>query len=71
MPSIDAASVKIEALLAYDDMMVECVTKVEKLAPLAVSIWTDVLKELDRRGKVQLVSGSYDDVGNALIQRLA
>ena len=71
MPSIDAASVKIEALLAYDDMMVECVTKAEKLAPLAVSIWTDVLKELDRRGKVQLVSGSYDDVGNALIQRLA
>jgi hypothetical protein len=53
MPSIDAASLKLEALLAYDDMMVECVPTVKKFAPLAVSIWTDVLKELDRRGKVR------------------
>jgi hypothetical protein len=55
---------------AYDEMIVECTVKVEKLAPLAFSIWTIVLKELDGRGRVRLVSGSYDDVGNALIQRM-
>jgi hypothetical protein len=70
MPSIDAASLKLEALIAYDKMMIECALTVKNIAPLAVSIWTDVLKELDRRGKVRLVGGSYDDVGNAIIQRL-
>lgn len=67
---IDAASMTTEALEAYDDMMIECVGKVESFAPLAVHVWTDVLKELDRRGRTRLVSGSYEDVGNALIQRL-
>lgn len=71
MPSIiDAASLTLEALIAYDEMMIECVPTVRKFAPLAASVWTEVLKELDRRGKVRLLSGSYDDVGNAIIQRL-
>jgi len=70
MPYIDTANLKLEALIAYDDMMVECTPKVENFAALAVSIWSDVLKELERRGKVRLISGSLDDVGNALIQRL-
>ena len=58
-----------EALNDYDVMMVECVLKVEKFASLATTVWSDVLKELDRRGKVKLVSGSYDDLGNAIIAR--
>jgi hypothetical protein len=71
MPSIDAASLKLEALVAYDQMMIECVPKVKKFAPLAAAIWTDVLKELDHRGVVRLVSGSYDEARNAIIHRLA
>lgn len=67
---IDAAAVTTTALEDYDDMMTECVMKVERFAPLAVNVWSDALKELDRRGRVRLLSGSYDDVGNVLIQRL-
>lgn len=70
MPYIDAGQMTLEALEGYDDMMVECVPRIEKFAPLASAIWTDVLKELDRRGRVRLTSGSYDDIGNALIMRL-
>jgi len=57
-------------LKSYDEMMVECATKVENFAPLAAGVWSDVLKELDRRGKVRLISGTYDNVGDALIERL-
>ena len=71
MSHIDATNLKLDALIAYDEMMVECITKVEKFAALATAIWTDVLRELERRGKVRLISGSYDDLGNALIQRIA
>ncbi len=70
MAHINAEQITDEALLSYDDMMTECVLKVEKVSALAMKVWSDVLKELDRRGKVRLVSGSYDDIGNALIQRL-
>jgi hypothetical protein len=70
MPCIDATKMTDQALDDFDAMMVECVTKVEKFASLATTVWTDVLKELDRRGKVKLVSGSYDDLGNALITRV-
>jgi hypothetical protein len=70
MPDIETHRMTDEVLKAYDEMMVECTVKVEKLAPLAISIWTMVLEELDGRGKVRLISGSYDDLGNALIQRM-
>jgi hypothetical protein len=70
MPYIDATRMTNEALEGYDKMMVECSIKIEKFASLAGFVWGDVLKELDRRGKVKLVSGSYDDVGNALVTRL-
>lgn len=70
MRIIHAAAMTLEALEAYDDMMMECVLKVEKFAPLAVDIWSEVLKELDNRGRVRLVSGSYDNIGKAIIQRL-
>jgi hypothetical protein len=66
----DASNVTTDALVDFDSMMIECAIKVEKVAPLALSLWSDILKELDRRGKVQLVSGSYDDIGNAAIVRL-
>lgn len=71
MALVDATRLTDQALDEYDAMMNECIAKVEKFAPLAVTLWSDVLKELDRRGKVRLISGSYDDIGNALIQRIA
>jgi hypothetical protein len=70
MPIVEAQKMTDETLQAYDAMMVECVTKIQSFAPLATTVWADILKELDRRGKVWLVSGSYDDIGNALIQRI-
>ena len=70
MAIIDARPMTDEALQGYDEMMVECTVKVEKFAGLATAVWSDVLRELDRRGKVKLVSGSYDDLGNALVLRV-
>jgi hypothetical protein len=70
MAYIDAQSMSDDALEGYDAMMLECVLKIEKFASLATAIWSDALKELERRGKVKLVSGSYDDLGNALIHRI-
>ena len=70
MAYIGAQNLTDEALQDFDRMMTEAAMKVDKLASLAVGIWSDVLKELDRRGKVRLISGSYNDIENALIQRL-
>ena len=70
MAYIGAQNLTDEALQDFDRMMEETAMKVDKLASLAVGIWADVLKELDRRGKVRLISGSYNDIGNARIQRL-
>ena len=70
MQCIDAAKMTDKALRDYDAMMMDCVLTVKNFASLATAVWSDVLKELDRRGKVKLVSGSYDDVGNAIITRL-
>lgn len=70
MAAINLKDLSNEALLGYDDMMTECFIKIEKLSPLAVSILSEVLRELDRRGLVKLLSGSYDDIGNAHIMRL-
>ncbi|HWX49671.1 MAG TPA: hypothetical protein VNZ61_16610 [Roseomonas sp.] len=67
---INAAALTDDALIRYDIMMVEAITKIRNLSALADSIWVEVLKELDVRGRVRLVHGSYDDIGNALIQRL-
>lgn len=69
MPAINAAAMTDEALISYDRMMVECVLKIDEVAALAIAVWSDVLRELDHRGFVQLVSGSYDDVGNAIVRR--
>ena len=66
---INAENITTDALEAYDNMMTECVLKVENFAPLATAVWAEALKELDKRGRVRLVSGSYDDIGNALVER--
>jgi len=66
---IDIAALTTDHLEAYDEMMVECTPTIRQFAPLAASIWTAVLKELDSRGRVHLISGSYDNLGDALIQR--
>lgn len=66
---IDAAKITDEALTSYHLMMVESVT-VKTFSPLAAAVWSDVLRELDKRGKMRLVSGDYSDPGNALFNPL-
>lgn len=66
---IDASVLTDAALQDYDTMMVEASVRVPTFAALAVNIWTEVLRELDLRGHASLVSGSYEDIGNALIRR--
>lgn len=70
MQIIDASKMTDKALLDYDEMMPECAPTIKNFASLATMVWSDVLKELDRRGKVKLISGSYDDLGNALLTRI-
>ena len=65
----DASSLNDKALQDYDQMMIEAGYKVEKLAGLADAIWGEVLEELSKRGQVRLMSGSFDNVGNILVQR--
>ena len=67
---IDASALTDEALTGYDEMMVETGIKVEKLSAVADTIWSDVLKELDKRQLVRLVSGSYEKLGDAATHRL-
>jgi hypothetical protein len=50
--------------------MIEVSLKVDRFSALALSIWDETLRELDLRGQVELISGSYEDVGNARIRRL-
>ena len=67
---IDVSVFTDEALEGYDQMMIEASLKVDRFSALALSIWDEVLRELDVRGKVELISGSYEDVGNSRIRRL-
>lgn len=66
---LDCANLTDETLIGFDKMMFEANVKVQFFSALATRIWGDVLRELDRRGHVQLVSGSYDEVGGALVTR--
>lgn len=59
-----------DVLLSFDDMMTKCVLMIDDISSLSMVIWTDVLTELDKRGKVRLISGSYDHIGDAMIQRI-
>jgi hypothetical protein len=67
---IDVSIFTDEALEGYDQMMIQASLTVDHFSALAVSIWDEVLRELDLRGRVQLISGTYEDVGNARIKRL-
>lgn len=69
MLSIQISVATDDQLVEYDKMMIECALEVERFSEIAAAVWTAVLKELERRGKVTLVSGSYDRIGDALIQR--
>ncbi|SDB13903.1 hypothetical protein [Agrobacterium fabrum] len=69
MRVFDASRLTDEALLAFDKMMNETYLRVVDISSLGVSLHADALEELEKRGKVKLVSGSFDDLGNALIQR--
>jgi hypothetical protein len=69
MHTIDIQKMSDADLKEHHEMMTECVIKVEAVSKLAVSLWQEVLKELDRRHLVRLIAGSYDDVGNAHIQK--
>lgn len=68
--NFDASKLTDRALQSFDQFMIEAGLKVEHLSPLGDALWSVVLKELGRRGKVSVAGGgSYDDVGNSLITR--
>jgi len=67
---IDFNNIPTDQLQSHDKMMIEATIKVKEFSHLSMQVWSAVLKELDKRGKVTLVSGSYDDIGNSLIHRL-
>lgn len=66
---IDFTAVPTDELVTHDKMMIEAAIKVAEISHLSMQVWSAVLKELDRRGTVKLISGSYDDIGNSLIHR--
>jgi hypothetical protein len=66
----DATTIPDENLHEYDQMMVKMNPRVRRFAPSANALWAVVLRELDVRGQVQLLCGSYEDPGNAKIRRL-
>lgn len=66
---IDTSNLTDEVLKAHDDFMTDACVSVERVSPLSINIWQEVLRELDLRGLVKLISGSYDRVADARIQR--
>lgn len=67
---IDAEKLTDEALIAFDQMMVDCSLQVAKTSAVADAVWSDVMREMGKRGLVQLLAGSYDNVRGANIVRL-
>lgn len=65
----DFSQQSTEALREYDQMMVQSVPIIDNFSSIAVSVWGAVLKELERRGEVKIISGSLDRIGGSLIQR--
>lgn len=66
---IQADKLSTDALRDYDQMMVESIAKVDLFSMIAAKVWSDVLKALQARGDITLLSGSLDDVGNMLVRR--
>lgn len=69
MRYIDASGMSEVDLQDYDEMMTRFCIGEGKISALGRAVWIDVLHELDRRGQVALISGSYDDIGDARIDR--
>jgi hypothetical protein len=69
MVQIDLQAMSAQQLQSYDQMTIEVSLKVKDISKLAVSLWQEVLKELNARNLVSLVSGTFDHVGDALIVR--
>jgi hypothetical protein len=59
-----------EGLEAYDDAMLHCQLTGVPTAPEEMATWAAVLRELQARGRVRLLSGSFEDIGKANIRRL-
>ena len=64
MAILAAFALTDNALKSFDEWMTVAFLTVDKPDSTAAAIWSDVLQELDRRGLVKLISGSYGDVVN-------
>jgi hypothetical protein len=69
MIGIDLSKLPTKELADHDSMMVEAAVRIQKISALAIQLWSAVLKELSNRKQVSLISGSFDDIGNAHITR--
>lgn len=69
MISFELEKLPADELKAYDRMMVETALRVIRLSRLALQLWSAVLKELSNRELVSLISGSFDEIATARIQR--
>ncbi|OHD05479.1 MAG: hypothetical protein A2095_06460 [Sphingomonadales bacterium GWF1_63_6] len=67
---IDAKPMSDLNLQDYDKFMSHAILSVESISIVAMRVWRDVLEELERRNQVQIVSGSLENIGDALITRL-
>lgn len=70
MSFIETKDLATDALKEFDNFMTRTTVEIEPTSAIAYNVWSNVLKELDKRGEVTLISGSYDNIGNALIRRL-
>lgn len=70
MALIETKNITNDALKSFDDFMVQATLGSGSASIIACAVWSDVLRELDKRGELVLVDGSYDDAGNASIKRL-
>ena len=67
---IDTSQAPSLLLQEYDAMMVGVAVSCERRPVLAMLIWSEALRELERRGQAKLISGTFDDLGKARIRRL-
>lgn len=67
---IDPRTLTNKTLESYDTMMMRIAARCGAIPELAMQIWSCVLVELNIRGRVQLMRGSYDNVRDAEIRRI-
>ena len=56
---IDMTGMPTDGLVTFDNMMVELVANGLHIAPLASSIWAEVLRELEARRQPNKKGGDY------------